>query len=189
MYSPDKQNIADSLSRLSSYVRPSQPFDDENYINLVIDQARPVAVSLGELKQACEGDRELELVRNGVYQNNWIQSVNNYKIFKHKLCFQDNLLLRGNKIVIPSRLRSKVLAAAHEGHPEIMAMKTRLRTKVWWPKIDTDAERYVRACKGCTLVSAPNPANPMRRRQLPSQPWIDVAIDFLDHYRVVIIFL
>lgn len=84
------------------------------------------------------------------------------------------------------------MAAAHEGHPGIVAMKTRLRSKVWWPKIDTDAEHYVRACKGYTLVSASNPPNPMRRRQLPVQPWIDVAIDFLGplpsgHYLFVII--
>lgn len=192
VYSPGKKNIADSLSRLSSSTRSPMPFDDESHINSVIEHSRPMAISLTELKQACEKDRELELVRNGVYQNSWDQSVSNYKIFEHELCFQDNLLLRCNKIVIPVSLRPKVLAAAHEGHPGIVAMKTRLRTKVWWPKIDTDAERYVRACKGCTLVSAPNPPNPMHRRQLPVQPWIDVAIDFLGplpsgHYLFVII--
>ncbi|CAK1587295.1 unnamed protein product [Parnassius mnemosyne] len=58
-------------------------------------------------------------------------------------------------------------------------MKTRLRTKVWWPKIDRDAENRVKACKGCTLVSAPNPPHPTKRRELPVEPWIDVAIDFL----------
>lgn len=192
VYSPGKKNIADSLSRLSSSTKCPQPFDDENFINLVIEQSRPVAVTLRELKEACETDRELSLVRNGVYQNNWDQSVNNYKIFQHELCFQDELLLRGSKIVIPSVLRQKVLEAAHEGHPGIVAMKMRLRTKVWWPKIDSDAEHYVRSCKGCTLVSAPNPPNPMRRRQLPVQPWIDVAVDFLGplpsgHYLFVII--
>lgn len=58
-------------------------------------------------------------------------------------------------------------------------MKSRLRTKVWWPKIDNDAEKLVKSCKGCTLVSTPSLPNPMKRRELPSQPWVDVAIDFL----------
>lgn len=144
------------------------------------------------MKQACEKDSELELVKNGVNHSSWDQSVSNYKIFEHELCFQENLLLRGNKIVIPSSIRSKVLAAAHEGHPGIVSMKIRLRSKVWWPKIDKDAEHYVRACKGCTLVSTPNPPNPMRRRELPAKPWIDVAIDYLGplpsgHYLLVIV--
>lgn len=82
--------------------------------------------------------------------HSWTQNL------KHELCLQDILLLRGNKIVIPSEIRSKVLAAAHEGHPGIVAMKTRLRSKVWWPKIDKDAEKYVGAGKDCTLVSSPN---------------------------------
>lgn len=58
-------------------------------------------------------------------------------------------------------------------------MKGRLRTKVWWPRIDKDAERSVKDCRGCTLVSAPNPPHPMRRRLLPEEPWVDVAVDFL----------
>lgn len=192
VYSPGKKNIADSLSRLCSDNKSPQPFDDDNYLNLVVDHYRPVAITLRELRQACEGDSELNLVRNGIYNNSWDQSVNTYKVFEQELCFQDNLLLRGNKIVIPSCLRSKVLAAAHEGHPGIVAMKMRLRSKVWWPKIDRDAEHCVRSCKGCTLVSAPNPPNPMRRRELPIQPWVDIAIDYLGplptgHYLLVII--
>lgn len=193
VYSPGKKNIADSLSRLCvDNSQSPEPFDDDNYLNLVVDESRPTAITLRELTQACEADPELKLVRIGIYNNNWEQSVSTYKIFEHELCFQDNLLLRGNKIVIPSILKSKVLNAAHEGHPGIVAMKTRLRSKVWWPKIDRDAEHYVRSCKGCTLVSAPNPPNPMRRRELPIQPWIDIAIDYLGplptgHYLLVVI--
>lgn len=192
VYSPGKKNIADPLSRLCSGDQSPRPFDDENYLNLVIEHSRPTAITLSELKQACEKDSELELVKNGVNHSSWDQSVSNYKIFEHELCFQENLLLRGNKIVIPSSIRSKVLAAAHEGHPGIVSMKIRLRSKVWWPKIDKDAKHYVRACKGCTLVSTPNPPNPMRRRELPAKPWIDVAIDYLGplpsgHYLLVIV--
>lgn len=193
IYSPGKKNIADSLSRLCVNTnQPPQPFDDENYLNLVVAESRPTAITLHELTQACERDPELKLVKNGVYNNNWEQSVSTYKVFEHELCFQDNLLLRGSKIVIPSTLRPKVLAAAHEGHPGIVGMKSRLRSKVWWPKIDRDAENCVRSCKGCTLVSAPNPPNPMRRRELPLQPWIDIAIDYLGplptgHYLLVVI--
>lgn len=58
-------------------------------------------------------------------------------------------------------------------------MKARLRTKVWWPKYDKDAESLVKSCKGCTLVSAPNPPNPLKRRELPNEPWVDIAIDLL----------
>ncbi|CAB0032933.1 unnamed protein product [Trichogramma brassicae] len=89
------------------------------------------------------------------------------------------MLLRGNRIVIPGGLRQQVLQAAYEGHPGIVAMKNRLRTQVWWPKMDKDAENMVKSCKGCTHVSAPNPPNPMKRRELPREPWADVSLDFM----------
>lgn len=124
-------------------------------------------------------DDEIQKVKQGLCQNIWDDSVSNFKLFYPELCFFKNILLRGNRIVIPTKLRQTVLQAAHEGHPGIVAMKNRLRTKVWWPKIDYDAEKMVRTCNGCTLVSAPNFPEPMKRRELPSAPWIDVAIDFM----------
>lgn len=191
IYSPGKTNLADPLSRLCTSTT-SVPFDDEYHINQIVQNARPIAVSFEELKLAVQADEEINLVKKGVLKGDWDNKVNNYKIFDSELWLHEDILLRGNKIVIPSKLRTRVLAAAHEGHPGIVSMKQRLRTKVWWPKIDRDAEVTVKNCKGCTLVAGPSLPAPMKRRELPSQAWIDVAIDFLGplpsgHYLFIII--
>lgn len=178
VYRPGKDNIADSISRLCQSNQPV-PFDSENYINSIIEYSRPVAVPLNEIDSASALDVEITALKNGVFDNKWDESVNAYKPFQTEICFQGNIALRGNKLIVPKKLRARVLEAAHQGHPGIVAMKTRLRTKVWWPKIDRDAENRVKACKGCTLVSAPNPPHPIKRRALPAEPWVDVAIDFL----------
>ena len=60
--------------------------------------------------------------------------------------------MRGTRIVISQSLRSEVLRLAHEGRQGIMKMKTQLRTNVWWPKIDFDAEKVCRSCPGCQVV-------------------------------------
>lgn len=86
----------------------------------------------------------MQKVKTGIFQNNWDSDVSNFKIFNSELCFYKNILLRGNKIVIPTKLRQLILEAADEGHPGIVAMKQRLRTKVWWPKIDYDTEKFVK---------------------------------------------
>ncbi|CAK1580448.1 unnamed protein product [Parnassius mnemosyne] len=152
---------------------------DEEHIRHIIEHSRHVAVSLDDIEQFSKEDSEIAKVRQGLYSCTWYHTISNYKVFESELCFQNNILFRGNKIVIPEKLRQQVLQAAHEGHPGIVCMKQRLRTKVWWPKIDKDAEIFVRNCKSCTLVSAPNPPNPMKRRELPVEPWIDVAIDLM----------
>ncbi|XP_058828318.1 uncharacterized protein K02A2.6-like [Topomyia yanbarensis] len=58
-------------------------------------------------------------------------------------------------------------------------MKRRLRDRVWWPGMDRDTEKKVNSCDGRRLVSLPNRPEPMSRREMPSKPWIEVAIDFL----------
>ena len=65
------------------------------------------------------------------------------------------IVLRGTRIVIPSELREHMLKLAHEGHPGIVMMKKRLRSKVWWPGIDKDSKRFCKECYGCQLVSKP----------------------------------
>lgn len=191
VYCPGKNNIADSLSRLCK-LENSYPYEDEYHINKIVEYIRPVAVSMEDIIIKSQNDNDIQLVKIGLFENKWDPKISNYKLFEHELWMHDEILLRGNKIVIPTELRKQVLASAHEGHPGIVAMKSRLRTKVWWPKIDKDAEIMVKSCKSCTLVSGPSPPVPMKRRELPTQPWTDVAVDFLGplpsgHYLFIVI--
>nr|XP_026484830.1 uncharacterized protein K02A2.6-like [Vanessa tameamea] len=177
IYRPGKNNIADPLSRLCTLKEDSTQYRD--YVQDIIDHARPIAVPLKDIEEQSKSDADIQKVKQGIYNKKWDETVKGYKLFESELCFYGDILLRGNRIVIPTRLRQLVLDAAHEGHPGVVAMKLRLRAKVWWPKYDKDVENLVRSCKGCTLVSAPNPPNPLKRRELPTQSWIDIAIDLL----------
>ncbi|CAH2089953.1 unnamed protein product [Euphydryas editha] len=177
IYRPGKNNIADPLSRLCTFKQDSTQYRD--YVQDIIDHARPIAVPLRDIEEHSKTDVDIQKVKQGIYNKRWDETVKGYKLFENELCFYGDILLRGNRIVIPTQLRRLVLDAAHEGHPGVVAMKLRLRAKVWWPKYDKDVENLVRSCKGCTLVSAPNPPNPLKRRELPTQSWIDIALDLL----------
>nr|CAH7764203.1 unnamed protein product [Callosobruchus chinensis] len=178
IYRPGKSNIADPLSRLCTNVK-SAPFEKDEHVRRIVESSMPVAVSLSEIQQLSKTDEEILQVKEGLYKDVWSGSANSYKIFQHKLCFSNDILLRGNRIVIPKLLRERVLKLGHEGHPGIVCMKRRLRTKVWWPNLGQEAENLTRKCKGCTLVSAPGAPEPLKRREFPIHPWADVAIDYL----------
>lgn len=178
IYRPGKANIADPLSRLCRLVDFRSKGEDE-HVHQIVEEARPRAIPMSAIIEASVNDEEIRQVKKGIYEKEWNESLNNYKIFESELCFYGDILLRGNRIVIPGKLRKGVLDSAHEGHPGIVAMKGRLRSKVWWPRIDKDTENLVKSCKSCTLVGLPNPPTPMKRRELPVAPWVDVAMDLL----------
>ncbi|XP_063892502.1 uncharacterized protein K02A2.6-like [Helicoverpa armigera] len=177
-YVPGKNNIADPLSRLCKLEETPAALDG-NQIRFIVEHTVPCAVPLRDLIEQSRKDPEIHKVREGLYKDIWDETVKKYKTFQTELCFHEDILLRGTRIVIPGNLRDRVLQLAHEGHPGIVGMKARLRTKVWWPNLDKDATNACKSCKGCTLVSAPNPPNPLKRRELPSEPWVDIALDLM----------
>lgn len=181
VYKPGKNNIADPLSRLVTSNEPSPCFDanTEHHVNAITTLAAPNALQLGEIDKWSQTDETICAVKASIQNQQWTDNALPFKIFEMELCFSGNILLRGTRIVMPEKLRAHTIELAHEGHPGITVMKRRLRAKVWWPKIDSDAENFVKKCHGCTMVAAPAPPEPLKRKELPSQPWKHVAIDYL----------
>lgn len=195
IYRPGKSNIADPLSRLVVTSEPgSKAFEDftEHYVQWVATNATPVALKMTEIEKESQTDKSIQAVSIGLQEGVWTEDSASFKLFATELCFAGKILLRGTRIVIPEKLRTRTLELAHEGHPGMTLMKNRLRAKVWWPKLDTQVEKYVRNCRGCMLVAAPGAPEPLKRRELPSEPWQHVAIDYMGplpsgHYLLVVV--
>ena len=181
-YQPGPKNIADSLSRLVSSMesgskRSSQA---EEYVRFVAVLATLSAMTTREVEEASGDNEELSAVRQCISGKPWDQLV--YKRFlpcSGELCTIGKLILGGTRIVIPKRLRPRVLSISHEGHLGIVGTKQKLRSKVWWPGMERDAEKHCKTCCGCQLVSRPTPPEPIRTTPLPTGPWRDLAVDLL----------
>ena len=72
-----------------------------------------------------------------------------------------------NKIIIPSSLQQTVLKLAHEGHQGMVRTKQRLRSKVWWPKMNSDVEQFINSCHSCQIVSPAQPPTPLKMTSIP----------------------
>ena len=75
-------------------------------------------------------------------------------------------------------LRSRTIALSHRGHLGIVKTKQNLRTKVWWPKIDKQAEQHVKECLTCQISGNPEPPPPLANVSPPIEPWSCVHVDF-----------
>ena len=118
-----------------------------------MENSVPAALTPKEIEQASYDDEELNLVKSCVRSGNWSQcTVPSYLYVKDELCVYGELLLRGTRIVVPSILRDRVMKIAHEGHQGVVKTKNRLRSKVWWPKMDSDVEKLCKVCQSRCLV-------------------------------------
>ena len=128
-----------------------------------------------EIEEASAGDEELSAVRQCINGKPWDQLVyKQYLPCSGELCTIGKLTLRGTRIVIPKKLRPRVLSIVHEGHLGIVGTKQKLRSKVWWPDKERDIEKH-----GCQLISRATPPEPIRTTPLPTGPWRDLATDLL----------
>ena len=182
-YLPGEQNIADPLSRLLHANRQAESSSahevSDEFVRFVAVTATPQAMTTREIEASSE-DRELMELRQHIKDGNWIADQRKQYIpVSGEPCVIGKLILRGTRIVTPSKLRPRVLSLAHEGHPGIVSMKQRLRSKVWWPGIDRETERFCKTCHGCQLVSSPANPEPIKSTPVPSRPWQDLAIDLI----------
>ena len=176
-YVPGKENIADSLSRLTQDPEVTSEDDSEDFIRFVAEHAVPATLAKRDIQLATSRDGELQAVLSCLAGGDWRKCPRPYKQIRHEICEYDGMLMRDRRIVIPATLRAQVLDLAHEGHQGIVRTKQRLRSKVWWPGIDADAEQRVKSCHACQVVSPGNPPEPVITGDLPSGPWEDLQLD------------
>ncbi|XP_022788169.1 uncharacterized protein K02A2.6-like [Stylophora pistillata] len=165
-----KTNIADALSRLNSdHVDHGEEYD---YVRAIVQDCVSVPLSPREIEEASYNDEELAQVKKCVKTGNWDQCIlPSYAKVKDELCLYGELLLRGTRIVVPRLLRDRMVRLAHEGHQGIVKTKYRHRSKVWWPIMDKDVEKFCRVCHGCQVTSVFDPP--------PGASWQDCGADLL----------
>ncbi|XP_041453694.1 uncharacterized protein K02A2.6-like [Lytechinus variegatus] len=177
---PGKGNPADPLSRLPVVNAPNRERDiAEDYIDAILSYAVPRAMTRSEIANATSNDTELQRVMASIRSNSWSKDdmMSTFYKVRHELSVKRGVLLRDHRVVIPRSLRQRTMNIAHEAHKGIVRLKQALRTKVWWPHIDDDAENAVRHCPACQVESAPPRKETICPTEMPKQPWHTLHID------------
>ena len=101
-----------------------------------------------------------------------------YKDIFAELTSIDGMILRGERIVVPTLLRDKIVEIALEGHQGIVRTKQILRAHVWFPGIDDHVQKLVLRCIPCQAVTPEYNREPLRMTPLPLGPWKNVSVYF-----------
>ena len=97
---------------------------------------------------------------------------------REELTVHDGCLLWGMRVLVPDKLRRKVLEELHEGHVGVVKMKGLSRSYAWWPGIDSEVENTCKSCSSCQLTQRNPPLAPLHRWEVPEKPWNRVHVDY-----------
>lgn len=191
-YRPTKEHgNADALSRLPLGGDDDFDGEEERADVSIVCNVRELSRQLNPVKpkliaQETGKDPVLSKVQRYVKEG-WphvlTDEVRRYKNLEDTLSTESGCVFSGCRLIIPTKLRSQVLDLLHLGHFGIQRMKQLARSVVYWPHIDDDIERIVRACMSCAehQNKPPKPAN--HPWMLPEKPWsrlhLDHAINFM----------
>lgn len=122
-----------------------------------------VTVNLKKFITATVEDLQLSIPRQVIlsgwpdYRKECLPFVLNFWNYRDELTFAHDLILKGNKIVIPKDLRSEMLARIHSSHMGIDKCWSRAGDVLFWPKMSVDITELVSSCPICLEFRNSNP--------------------------------
>ena len=100
-----------------------------------------------------------------------------YWPFRDELTVDDGIIMKSDRIVIPLRARSEILAKLHLAHHGVEKTRLRARSCVYWININCDIENMIQRCDICQRELFAQPSEPLMQHEVPSRPWQVVGTD------------
>ena len=180
-YIPGPENPVDSLSRFPCKTPGAtiKTTNMEDSVNFTLAHAIPKSVTLSEILEASNNDPEIKCVCDAVISGKWSQNklLKPYKLISNELAVKRGILMKHDRIIIPTELRQRIFDIVHETHGlGIVKTKQHLRAKVWWPGMDQFVEKKIKACILCSATGQTDPHPPYKMTQAPNI-WENLNID------------
>ena len=171
--------IADTLSR--AHMEETAAEEEDGYEVLMVIPMAPHRMV--ELKKETASDPQLAKLISTV-KNGWPESlketdpeIQEFFNFREQLIVHDDVVYKGEKIVVPTSLRPEYLKQIHQGHPSTEAMKNRVRDVFYWPSLSEDVDVLQSQCSECNAYKRHQQKEPLRIHEVPARPWSIVASD------------
>ena len=112
--------------------------------------------------------RDVKLVKLAmVVQNGWPEScksldadLKSYWPHRHAIRITDGVIVLGNRVIIPAKLRNIVLREMYDAHLGIVKTKLHAHQLVFWPGINADIEQLCKQCETCRQNQQDPPFSP-----------------------------
>ena len=125
----------------------------------ITEQLSARSDSLHQLRVSTQADDELALLKHTIIQG-WPSSIKQappvlqpYWTFREELTVEDGLILKGTRIVIPTKQWEAIVKLIHKGHLGLNKCKLHAKETVYWPGLNDQLENLVLNCELCLKYS------------------------------------
>ena len=179
--------VADTLSRAYIECDPTcgAAEDIEVMVHSLIGNL-PVSIDkMYDFRQSTASDETMKQLRLTI-RRGWPKKMSalpielqEYWNVRDELHEADGMVLRGDRLVVPSDLRPDMLKLVHESHQGMDKCKARARTVLYWLGMVNDIETIKGQCHVCLRFRANNQKEPLIQRDVPELPWQRAAVDIM----------
>ena len=105
------------------------------------------------------------------------------------LTVQNELVFKGQLLVVPAALRKELMAVVHSSHIGIEGCKRRARDTLYWHRMATSLRLYISKCDVCLAHRTGQAKEPLLQHEVVARPWSKVAADLcqLDNRTLLVI--
>lgn len=190
LYCPGKyMYIADTLSRAVDKSEGAESLMDKEidaYVNLIV-ASLPVSLARQEqIRNETETDVTMKALQDIILKgwpaekNACPLSIHDYWMYRSDLTVVNGIIYKGNRIVIPARLRKTMLCKIHEGHLGEEKCKRRAREVMYWPRMNQDIAQTTATCELCLMYRPKQQVEPLSPHAVPERPYQKVGADLFD---------
>ncbi|XP_031335480.1 uncharacterized protein K02A2.6-like [Photinus pyralis] len=183
VHQPGVSNPSDYLSRHPTTDEGINKNDKiEEYVYFIAQNSMPKTMTVEEVRQKTQEDALLNKLKEALQNNDYKlwenPQLKPYKSIKEELTIYQGVVLRKNRILIPTSMQERVIQLAHKGHLGIVKTKQLLRTKVWFANMNEMVDKYVKSCHACQAVTPFKQRNPLETTEMASHAFGSVDVDY-----------
>eukprot|EP00731_Ephydatia_muelleri_P000593 Em0001g593a len=176
---------ADALSRAFAEDRTTDGMEEELScsVRMILKNSILPDVQLQKIKEATLEDTSLQQL-SSIICSGWSarrtqvpSNLEMYWNFHDELSVADGIILKGEKMLIPTRLQKDMLTCIHTGHMGVTKCMQCAKEVMFWPGMSKEIVHVVLGCDRCHEYRVSNTKEPMLPGPTPDRPWDIVATD------------
>ena len=178
-YKPGKEmTLADTLSRL-----PNKKHSETIDLDVSVDIIGFSEERIKTVREETKADPALNTLAETIVKG-WPENIKDvpeniriYWPFRDEISIEDGLILKGQRIIIPSSQKEVFLDQLHYAHQGIEKTTLRAKGSIYWNNINKDIENLIKKCPICQEHQPSQQREDLHPHEIPQRPWETVGVD------------